>query len=287
MGPKRLPRDAAERVLRRAVVLGDQPGDVDDTFDIEVLIAAAGDLGVPGTAVQRAIAEEQAGLLAGEPNLLDRWVGPAAISAARVVALDRVAALSLTDQWLRSQWAFKRVRGTESVAEYRRRTDMVASMQRTARSMSGKDNADKVRNLRVVVHDLPTVAGADADADATGSTIVAVLVDLESSRVFAEMGGGVVAGGGTFLSAIATVANVANDAAGLVQALPLLGIPVSAGMGLGVLATRKAWTRGIDVALEGLLDHVEAGEPPPTVLRGLTDRLRGDSGPHPGSVGRA
>lgn len=266
MGPRRLDRDAAERVLRRAVELGDQPGDADDSFDVEVLIEAAADLGVPGTAVQRALAEEQAGLLVGDVARLDRLVGPAAISAARVVDLDAAAALALTDEWLRRQWAFKRVRAGDTVAEYRRRTDMVASMQRTARSMSGKENAEKVRNLRVVVRDLPT------DIGSSGVAIVAVVVDLETSKAFAEMGAGVVAGGGTLVS---TVAAVTNDNAGLLQALPLLGVPVSAGMAVGVLIARRAWTGGIDVALEGLLDQVEVGEPPPTVIRGLTGRLFG------------
>lgn len=258
MGSRRLDRDAAERVLRRAVALGDQPGAEDDSFDVEVLIEAAGDLGVPAAAVQRAIAEEQAGLLAGEPSRLDRLVGPAAISAARVVDLDASDALSLTDQWLRRQWAFKRVRAGDTVAEYRRRTDMVASMQRTARSMSGKDNADKVRSLRVVVRELPSSA-----------SIVAVVVDLEASRSFAEMGAGVVAGGGTLMS---TVATLTSDP---LISWPLVGIPASVALGAGVLVTRRAWTGGIDVALEGLLDRVESTEAPPTVIGGIATRLCG------------
>jgi hypothetical protein len=254
MGPRRLDRDAAERVLRRAVELGDQPGDGDDSFDVEVLIEAAADLGVPGTAVQRALAEEQAGLLAGDVARLDRLVGPAAVSVARVVDLDAAAALALTDEWLRRQWAFKRVRAGDTVAEYRRRTDMVASMQRTARSMSGKENADKIRNLRVVVREVRPSA-----------SIVALVVDLEASRSFAEMGAGVIAGGGTLMSVIPAVG-------GIWQAL--LGIPVSMAMGVGVLVTRRTWTGGIDLAMEGLLDRVEAGDPPPTVIGGLTGRLR-------------
>ena len=257
MGSKRLDRDAAERVLRRAVELGDQPGDADDSFDVEVLIEAAADLGVPGTAVQRALAEEQAGLLAGDEARLDRLVGPAAISVARVVDLDAAAALALTDEWLRRQWAFKRVRGGDTVSEYRRRTDMVASMQRTARSMSGKENADKIRNLRVVVREVRP-----------STSIVALVVDLEASRSFAEMGAGVIAGGGTLMSTIATWS---LDPVAL---WPLLGIPTSMAMGVGLLVSRKAWTGGIDLAMEGLLDRVDAGESPPTVIGGLTGRLR-------------
>lgn len=262
MGAGRLDRDAAERVLRRAVELGDRPGTADDFFDVEVLVAAAGDLGVPGAAVQRALAEEQAGLLRSEPGRLDALVGPAAISVARVVPIPASEAMELADEWLRRQWAFRRIRSGDTVAQYRRRSDMVASMQRTARSMSGKENAEKVRNLRLVVRDL---RDRDAESGAAAS-IVALVVDLEASRSFAEMGAGAVAGGGTLLSVIPAFET---------SLLFLLGVPASALMGIGVLITRRSWTGGIDDALEGLLDRIEAGEPPPTVLGGITGRLLG------------
>ena len=262
MGRRRLDRESAERVLRRAVELADAPGEDDDSFDLDVLVEAAGDLGVPGTAVHRAVAEEQAGLLAGDSPRADRLVGPAAISAARVVELEARQAMDLTDEWLRRQWAFKRVRSGDTVADYRRRTDMAASMQRTARSMTGKDNADKIRKLCVVVSQLGP-GGSDGEP---ASSIVAVVVDLEASRSFAEMGAGAVTGGGSLMSVISALS---MNVWGL-----WLGIPASAAMGVGVLATRKAWTGGIDVALEGLLDRVEVGEPPPTVIGGISGRLR-------------
>lgn len=263
MDRRRLDREAAERVLRRAVELSDTD-EGDDRFDLEVLIEAADDLGVPGTAVQQAAAEEQAGLLSAEHSRVDRYVGPAAISAARVVPGDPTEVMDLADEWLRRQWAFRRVRAGDTVAEYRRRTDMVASMQRTAKSMSGKENGDKIRNLRVVARAVDDPAG-EGQADRE-HTIVAVVVDLESSRSFAEMGGAVVAGGGSVLSAIPVIGG------GTLWAL--LGIPTSAAMGVGVLAARKAWTGGIDVALEGLLDRVETGEPPPSVIGGITGRIK-------------
>jgi hypothetical protein len=260
VGSRRLDREAAERVLRRAVELGDQPGAADDEFDVEVLVSAASDLGVESTAVHRAVAEEQAGLLGGEPGAVDRLVGPAAVSAARVVPLSAGEAMSLTDEWLRRPWAFKRVRGTESVAEYRRRNDVVAAMQRSARSLTGKENADKVKSLRVVTREL-----------GPAESIVALVVDLQASRTFAEVGGSFVAGGGMLMASVSALAWAP---------WAWLGIPASAAAGVGVLATRRAWTHGIDVELEGLLDRVAAVDRPPTVLGGIADRLgRGAAGP--------
>ena len=266
---RRIDRDAAERVLRRAVELDDDPGEGDDTFDTDVLEAAAGDLGVPTTAVHRALAEEQAGLLAGDPGGLDRLAGPSAVSAARLVDGEPQEVMALVDAWLRRQWAFKRLRATPTVAEYRRRTDVVATMQRSARSLTGKENADKVRSVRVITH-----------AAAADRTIVAVVVDLQASRTFAEVGGTFVAGSGTLMSVVSALSWAP---------WAWLGVPASAAAGAGVLATRRAWTRGIDTEIEGLLDRVEAGEEPPTVISGLTERLmgsgRGQQSPGAGSAG--
>ncbi|MCB1271737.1 MAG: hypothetical protein M9942_07355 [Microthrixaceae bacterium] len=263
MGQGKLDRAAAERVLRRAVQLGDEAGAPEDSFEVEVLLEAAADLGVSGSAVHRALAEEQAGLLSGDRGRLDALVGPASISVARVVPVSAAQAMHLTDEWLRRQWAFRRIRAGDTVAQYRRRTDMVASMQRTARSMSGKENAEKVRNLRLVVRELPRSTHTSNHE----VSIVAVVVDLEASRSFAEMGAGAVAGGGTLLSAI--------PAFGQGIWVSLLGIPASFAMGAGVLVARRAWTGGIDEALEGLLDRVESGEAPPSVLGGITGRFLG------------
>lgn len=252
---RRLDREAAERVLRRAVELGDQPEDAGADYDLEVLVAAAHDLGVPSSAVHRAAAEEQAGLLEGAPGSLDRLVGPAAISAARVVPFPAPRAMELVDDWLRRPWAFKRVRATETVGEYRRRNDVVAGMQRSARSLTGRENADKVKAVRVVTQQL-----------GPSEAIVALVVDLRASRTFAEVGGSFVAGSGALLSSVSALAWAP---------WAWLGIPASAAAGAGVLVTRRAWTRGIDVELEGLLDRVEAGERSPTMIAGLTDRFLG------------
>ena len=97
-------------------------------------------------------------------------------------------------------------------------------------------------------------------------SILAVVVDLQASRTFAEVGGGFVAGSGVLMSTVSALAWAPWG---------WLGIPASAAAGAGVMATRRAWTRGIDLELEGLLDRVEACETPPSVIGGLTDHFRG------------
>ncbi len=162
--------------------------------------------------------------------------------------------MALIDEWLRQAWAFKRLRSTDTVAEYRRRTDVVAKMQRSARSLTGKENADKVRSIRVVSRSVDEQ-----------ESILAVVVDLAASRTLAEVGGSFVSGGGVVMSTVSALAW---------GPWAWLGIPASAAAGVGVMVTRRAWTHGIDVELEGLLDRVGAGEKPPSVISGITDRFR-------------
>jgi hypothetical protein len=257
-GSGRLDRDAAERVLRRAVELDDSPLDPGEEVSVEALLEAAADLGMDSSTVHRAVAEEQAGLLDPRTSALDRLAGPQAVSASRVVGSPLGEAMGLVDEWLRRAWAFRRVRGTDTDVLYRRRTDPVAAMQRATRSVTGKENADKVRQLRVMGH-----------AVDPHRTLVAVVVDLQTSRTAVQVGGASVGGAGVVVSAATALANTP---------WLWLGVPASAAAGLGVMATRRAWTHGIDDELEGLLDKVASGRPPEAMLGELTGRLLGDLG---------
>lgn len=256
--PQRINRDAAERVLRRAVELDDSPRDPGVQLSVEALVEAAADLGMDPSFVQRAVAEEQAGLLEPHVSPLDRFAGPRAISASRIVDQTLGDAVSLVDDWLRRAWAFRRVRGADTDSLYRRRTDPAAAVQRAVRSISGKDNADKVRQLRVFAHSI-----------SPERTLVALVADMQGSRTAAEVSGASLGGAGV----------VASTATALVNTPWLwLGVPASVALGLGVMVGRKTWTNGIDDDLEGLLDKVEKGTGPEAVLGQLTGRLLGDVG---------
>lgn len=263
--PRRLDRDSAERVLRRAVEL-DDVGDPEARLSVEALLEAASDLGMDPSSVQRAVAEEQAGLLEVRTSALDRLTGPAVVSSARLVEVPATEAMEVLDQWLRRAWAFRRVRGTDGEAVYRRRTDPVAGIQRAARSLTGKENADKLRSVRVSTRSV-----------GPARTLVAVVVDLSASRTTAEVGGASVGGAGALASAVTALANTP---------WLWLGVPASALAGAGVMATRRAWTRGVDEVVEGLLDRLEAGELPDALLGEVAGRLLDGLGRRKGPVSR-
>jgi ribosomal protein L18 len=234
----------------------DTPRDPGDELSVEALLEAASDLGMEPSTVHRAVAEERAGLLDPHTSALDRLAGPQAISASRVVAGPLEEAMGLLDEWLRRAWAFKRVRGADFDVLYRRRTDPVAAIQRASRSVTGKENADKVRRIRAMGH-----------AVDPHRTWIAVVVDLQTSRTAAQVGGASVGGAGALVSALTALGSTP---------WLWLGVPASAAAGVGVMATRRAWTHGIEDEIQGLLDNVASGSPPPAVLGELGDRLLGE-----------
>ncbi|MFI5044399.1 MAG: hypothetical protein ACHQDC_06370, partial [Acidimicrobiales bacterium] len=242
-------REAAERVMRRAIDLVDDRSDDSGSISAAALLEAADELGVDPGEMQRAMAEERMGLLT-EPGARpgDRVLGPERIGATRVVDGDAGAVLDLVDRWLRRAGSFRRVRRDAGWAEYHRRTDIAAHLQRTVRFTSGGPDLTHIRRIRALA--LP--AGADR-------TLMALVVDVATSRATAAAGG--VAVGATGLAATGAAA---------VAWMPWawFGIPVAAAAGVGVMAGRKAYVGGIDVELESLLDSVASGTEPASVVGG-------------------
>jgi hypothetical protein len=256
--PPALDRDAAERVLRRAVELDDLPAEHGRDISERALIEAAQELGIDAAEVQRAIAEERLGLLAGDARPGDVLLGPDRYAAARIVDGDRTGALDLVDLWLRRGGTLRRVRRQDGWAEYTRRRDPVAAVQRAALTVNGQERLAHVRRLRVLA--------ADAGA---GRTLVGLVVDVSASRAAAAAGGVTVAATG-IVTAGATALTWVPWA--------WLGVPVAAAGGVGVMAARKGYVADVDDELEAVLDLVASGSAPASTLDGLASRLRRPSG---------
>ncbi|MHB1139505.1 MAG: hypothetical protein ACYC2O_11150, partial [Microthrixaceae bacterium] len=118
-------RDAAERVLRRAVRLSElhdahpYHGGVSE----QALIEAADELGVDVEVVRRAAIEERLGLLVEARRRGDQLVGVGRIRVHRDVDGTPEQALELVDAWLRRVGTFRPLRGDATSARYTRRGD--------------------------------------------------------------------------------------------------------------------------------------------------------------------
>jgi hypothetical protein len=254
-------REAAQRVLRRAIELAERDSQCDrpDLVSEAALAEAAEELGMDPGVVRRAAAEERLGVLADAEQRLDRLAGPAVVSATQVVDAPASQVLAMADQWLRRSGLRRRRLDEPALsADYVRRADPVATTQRLARSISGREHLGRIRRVRVVVQPLDE-----------HRSVVALVADLSAERGAAVLGGSALAGAG---SVAAVGVEVGIDA---IQVWPLLGIPVSVSAGYGVVRLRAATVPDVEVALQGVLDRVARPDPVPTRLTDVRDRLLG------------
>lgn len=248
-------RDAAERVLRRAVRLAehDDHGVEQGGVSEQALIEAAEELGVDVEVVRRAAVEERLGLLVDGRRRGDQLVGVGRIRVHRDVPGTPEQAIELVDAWLKRIGSFRRQRGDAGSAQYARRGDPTAWAQRGARAVRGSQDLRRVRRLQVVA----TPMGRDR-------SLVVLDADLELERQLAVASGAGVAGAGS------TVA--------VVEALVWtpwfwLAVPASVAAGTGVLVARAHGVPDVEASLEGLLDRVDAGERPTSVLGDVTGKV--------------
>ena len=251
-------RDGAQRVLRRAIELADREAlsSAVDGISEQALVEAAEELGMDARSVRRAAAEERLGVLQGETRTIDRVAGPAVVSATRVVALPAADLFEIADQWLRRHGVVRRRRfdAASLVAEYTRRSDPVAGLQRTARTVRGHEHLGRVRRLRVVVQPVDP-----------HRSVVALVADLELERTVAVAGGSTVAGAGSTVAVVEAL----SGAPWL-----WLGVPASLAAGVGVLRWRARGVPDVELALQGVLDRVaEVDGTGPGVLADVRDRL--------------
>lgn len=250
----RIDRDAAERVIRRAVSLTEvDPGD--GGLSVDALLDAADELGMDRSEVERALAEERVGLLADEPRVGDRWLGADRVVVARVVDGSPDEVLERLDAWMRLGRVLRRVRLAPDRAVYARRGDPAAIAQRTVRAARGGERLARVRRL------VATVVAVGADR-----SMVALSVDTSASRLTAAAGATTVAATGVVTAGVAAV-----------EWLPWawVGVPVALAGGAGVAAARRAYLADVDEDLEAVLDELAAGRRPVTLVDTVTSRLVG------------
>lgn len=245
-GSVRLDRDAAERVLRRAVELDSGDDAHDRRISLQALLEAADELGIDRAEVHRAVHEQQIGLLDVRRRRSDRLLGPDRFVAVRAVEGAPERVVGICDEWLRRGGVLRRTRSPATtgmsgqVVDYTRRTDAVAGVQRAFHSAVGSERLVHVRRVRLVVTDMDD-----------GRTAVGLIVDASRSRTNATAGAGAVTACGSLMSMAA-----------LHGANVLAGVAASAAAGFGVIALRRSLTAGVPEELEALLDAVARGRRP-------------------------
>lgn len=243
--------DAADRVLRRASELAESGDDGVDGIEPAALIAAAADVGIPEQAVRRSLAIEQLGPAAGE-RPLDDLVGSAAISEQRILAASPERVLDALDHWLVSGHHLRRERRRAGEGEWRRRSDVVGSVRRASRGLTGEGRLGDVRAVRAVAQPVDP-----------GETVLRVTIDRSGYRRTTIVAGGTLGIGGA-----------AVGVTGLILTAPVAfaAIPAVLAGGVVVSSSRHQADR-FERELHRLLDAVEEQRPPPGVLSGIRRRF--------------
>lgn len=251
---ERFSHDEMHRILSRASELHDlreRPSADAEGFDLEALVDAAGEMGVPRAEVLEAVALERLGGVPVERRL-DRYGGAATVIVERRVPLGADVTLDRLDDWLVHGHHLRREARSGRCCVWRKRTDLAAGLRRELKAFSGGAALGGVSRIEAVVSPL-----------SDGTTVVRLLADRRVDRTIALATEGVFGVGSTLGAVVA-----------LFVAPP---IALIAAPGLAIAGATVAVTRVGEVKLERematLLDRLAAGDVRPSLVRGVARRL--------------
>lgn len=236
--------DDAAAVLRRAAELDTPSLEQHDALDEHVVRDAAREVGLSGAAVDQAVAEWRAGVLAPLPPLgPDRWAGlPGSVTVEGRVPLPPDQAQAALDIWLHGQW-FERARRRGPETEWTPRRGLLAKARKAA-DLDGRLRLGAVGRVRLCV------------APASSGSRVRVVADLGDTR--AGLLTGMVAAPALLVGAGVVV--IAGGGADV-----LLAVPAALGTGgagwLGARSTLASRRTALTDELERVLDQLAHQQP--------------------------
>ncbi len=247
-----------EDVLRRASELGSPSRVGKAGLDSATLVEIAAEVGIPAQAVATALAEQRLGVDHGR-SLLDRLVGPDEVWAEQATRDATGVTIERTTDWLERGHGLRPRLTADRVVVARRRDDVAGRVFRSLRSVRGRGELGRLREVRAVV--------VDVETEQDSVVAVALLADLSDKRAGAVAGGAAVSALGA--AAVITTAAFASP-------LVLLALPAAAGAGLATsrLAFRST-VRRAQFAVDDTVEHVVAGEDAPSWFGDLTGPLTG------------
>ena len=269
MGKELIDRTALERIIRRAAELQASQREIGEGLTEDEVLALGREVGIPVPYLRQAIVEVQApgGPLEPERGLAAWLAGASVVTAERVVPGSLESVTTALDTWMLTEEGMATMRRSQGHLRWERQRGFVAEMRRSF-SVGGR---------AFVLAKTDDVA-ADVTALEDGFSYVRLAATVRSARSEKIAGASVLVAGGA----------LAGGALVVLGFLPLMAaLPVAVGFGLSVPVLRRH-QRGaarVQIALEQVLDRLEAGEirrehelPKPSVgsqlLERVTDELR-------------
>ena len=243
----RLTAEQADEVMRRAINLHDEDAAAleSGSFDVDTLRAVAAELGIPRQHLERALAEQRAGMLKPRPSPgpIDRMLGVADLEQSAIVSGRRAEVERATMTWLSKHEGLRVVRRSEDGATWEKDTRPLTSI-RVGLGLTQGSKA--LRDVGTVEHSVRSVADDEQ--------LVTIRTDPEKLRS--------VAGALVVLVAVVALTGGVAVAAGTGSVLAGLGTAAVAALGLGaaVLGGIRSWAGRIRRAGERAIDAVRRPE---------------------------
>jgi hypothetical protein len=243
MAGELISREALDRIIRRAAELQTGERDIGEGLTETELVALGKDVGIPAHYLRQALLEERTRALEGPTPGPWSVVGPAFLSAQRVVPGDRAAVERALSQWMEQQELLRVKRRYAERTTWEPQVGFVATMQRGLRAGGRTYALARAGEVAAQVTQLEA-----------GFCHVRLSADIRNLRL-ARLGGAIT------LVGVGAVGTVIAGTLGVL--MPIAALPVVA-LGLAALpalfAGRRQQYERIEVGLEQVLDRLERGE---------------------------
>jgi hypothetical protein len=265
--PARIDRAALERIIQRAAELQTSDREIGEGLTTEQVIELGREVGIPGHFLQQALLEERTRIVQAEPEgLLGRTVGPAAITAQRVVQGDRENIETVLVDWLEKQELFSVQRHQPGRITWEPTGGFQAAYRRAVGAAGG--------SKRPVMLAKADTISATVLALEPGYCNVTLIAAARKRRNESVAGSAALAGLGAAGTGVLAVVGAL---------LPVVLVPLPLGLGLGYLVVRQYGpvVERIQLGLERVLDQLEDGRrsqrglpPPPRLIDLLANEVR-------------
>jgi len=243
--PRRIDRAALERIMHRAAELQAAEADVGEGLTPDEVLALGREVGIPGRYLQQAILEQSTALTpAGQSGMLARVVGPAVLSAQRVVVGDPEDAARALIAWFDGNELLVVQRQQEGRVTFEPMGGMQAALRRGTAALSS--SRPKFMLARA------TLVAATFTKLEAGYCHVTLTAELRDTRR-------------GYLGGATTLGTVGVAGTAILAAMSPFALVAAAPIALGGLAawfTLRSYRPVADRALLGLeraLDYLERG----------------------------
>jgi hypothetical protein len=265
--PAPIDRAALERIIQRAAELQTAEREIGEGLTTEQVLELGREVGIPGRYLQQALLEERTRIVqAGPEGFLGRAIGPAAISAQRVVQGERESIEGILIDWMEKQELFSVQRHQPGRITW----EPTGGFQAVYRRAMGAAGGSK-RPIMLAKADIVSCTVLALEPGYCNVTLTATARKRRSESV----------AGSAALAGFGAVGTGVLAAVGAI--LPVVLVPLPLGLGLGYLVVReyRPVVERIQLGLERVLDQLEHGRrtdrslpPPPRLIDLLANEVR-------------